>query len=374
MIDYIINGMNKVRTGRRVYICHTYYHAYIATVKELVGRQQTGGSADIILSTMSNNFESLEGRLVRSGVFDKVYMFDEKEDVTSEEVMKYHQDRGNIILNLLQRIKYTQLLGKLQEDYIPTDISKYDDVYVFCDSDPIGYYLNYKKIYYHAVEDGLNSGRLDDQARNANKGAWPLKKAMAKLGLIFIESGYSKYCLDYEVNDISANHSVPDNVVEIPRKELDSRLTDEDHKILVDIFLENPERVLNQLLGTESDNKDKKPNAMILTEPLCELDVREKLFGDIIKEYEKDHRIIIKPHPRDLLDYEKAFPDVVVIKDRFPMEVLGDIKGFEVDKMISVITQMDNTYYAKEIVYLGLDFLDKYEDPSIHRKTELLDK
>ncbi|WP_035789527.1 glycosyltransferase family 52 [Butyrivibrio sp. XBB1001] len=373
-IDYIINGMKKVKSGRRVYICHTYYHAYIATVKELVGRQQIGGSADIILSTMSNNFESLEGRLVRSGVFDNVYMFDEKEDVTSEEVMKYHQDRGNIILNLLQRIKYTKMLGKLQEDYIPTDISKYDDVYVFCDSDPIGYYLNYKKIYYHAVEDGLNSGRLDDQARNANKGAWPLKKAMAKLGLIFIESGYSKYCLDYEVNDISANHSVPDNVVEIPRKELDSRLTEEDHKILVDIFLENPDRVLAQLLGTESDNKNKKPNAMILTEPLCELDVREKLFGDIIKEYEKDHRIIIKPHPRDLLDYEKAFPDVVVIKDRFPMEVLGDIKGFEVDKMISVITQMDNTYYAKEIVYLGLDFLDKYEDPSIHRKTELLDR
>ena len=137
-IDYIINGMKKVKSGRRVYICHTYYHAYIATVKELVGRQQTGGSADIILSTMSNNFESLEGRLVRSGVFDNVYMFDEKEDVTSEEVMKYHQDRGNIILNLLQRIKYTKMLGKLQEDYIPTDISKYDDVYVFCDSDPIG--------------------------------------------------------------------------------------------------------------------------------------------------------------------------------------------------------------------------------------------
>ena len=64
----------------------------------------------------------------------------------------------------------------------------------------------------------------------------------------------------------------------------------------------------------------------------------------------------------------------MVVKDRFPMEVLGDIKGFEVDKMISVITQMDNIRYAKDIVYLGLDFLDKYEDPSIHRKTELLDK
>ncbi len=368
--DYIINGMNTVKTKGRVYICHTYYHAYIAAVKELVFRHTKAETSDIVLSTMSNNFENLKGRLEKSGLFGNVYMFDEKEDVTSDEVMKYHADRGNIVLNLLQRIKYTRLYGQLQEEYVPTDFSKYEDVYVFCDSDPIGYYLNYKKIPYHAVEDGLNSGKLDDQARNANKGAWPLKKFMAGLGLIFIESGYGRYCLDYEVNDISANHSVPPNVVEIPRKELNDRLTSKDHQVLVDIFLENSERVVGQLLGSEKTNS--KPNVMILTEPLCELGVRKQMFGDIIKEYEKDYRVIIKPHPRDLLDYAEEFPDVVVIRDRFPMEVLGDINGFEVEKVVSVITQMDNIYFAKEIVYLGLDFLDKYEAPEIHRKTELL--
>ncbi len=198
---------------------------------------------------------------------------------------------------------------------------------------------------------------------------------MASLGLIFIESGYSKYCIDYEVNDISANHMPPKNVVEVPRKDLNDKLTADDHRILVDIFLENRERVVNQLLGTgDYATGDNKPQVMILTEPLCELDVRKKLFGDIIDEYKDTNRIIIKPHPRDLLDYEEAFPGVVVVRDRFPMEVLGDIEGFAVDKVISVITQMDNVYFAKEIVYLGLDFLDKYEDPEIHRKTENLDK
>ncbi|WP_029231887.1 glycosyltransferase family 52 [Butyrivibrio sp. VCB2006] len=371
--DYIINGMNSEKSNRRVYICHTYYHAYIAVVKELIGRREKSGSADIILSTMSNDFESLEDRLRSANVFDNIYTYDEQEDVTSEEVMKYHRDRGNIVLNLVQRITYTKLLGKLQESYIPTDISQYSDVYVFCDSDPIGYYLNYKKIHYHAVEDGLNSGLLDDQARNANRGAWPLKKAMAKLGLIFIESGYSKYCLDYEVNDISANHSLPPNVVEISREGLNKKLTDEDHRTLVEIFLPDPDRLVNQLLEKNPEDAN-KPNVMILTEPLCELDVRKQMFADIVDEYKDNYRIIIKPHPRDLLDYEHEFPGVVVVKDRFPMEVLGDIKGFKVDKLVSVITQVDNVYFAEEIVYLGLDFLDKYEDPSIHRKTELLDK
>ena len=372
MIDYIIKGMNSEKTKDRIYICHTYYHVYIAVTKELVGRQQSSGHADIALSTMSNNFETLKERLENSKVFDNVFMFDEKEDVTSQEVMKYHKDKGNIVLNLLQRIKYTKLLGKLQEPFIPTDMSKYKDVYVFCDSDPIGYYLNYKKIRYHAIEDGLNSGKLDDQARLANKGAFPLKCAMAKMGLIFIESGYSRYCIDYEVNDISVNHKPPKNTIEVPREELCKKLTPKDHDILVKIFLENPERLIKQLLEKVPGDEN-KPNVMILTEPLCELDVRRKLFADIIDEYKDANRVIIKPHPRDLLDYEKEFPDTVVIKDRFPMEVLGDINGFSVDKVVSVITQMDNVYFAKEMVYLGLDFLDKYEDPKIHRKTELLD-
>ena len=360
--------MSKRKIGR-IYICHTYYHAYIAVVKELVRRHDNSDRADIILSTMSNDFGNLKERLEKAGVFEHVYMYDEKEDVTSDEVMSYHRDKGNIVLNLLQRIKYTRLLGKLQEEYIPTDLSAYQDVYVFCDSDPIGYYLNYKKIRYHAVEDGLNSGKLDDQARLANKGAWPLKKAMAAMGLIFIASGYSRYCIDYEVNDISVNHKPPKNIVEVPREKLNEQLTAADHSILVDIFLENKDRVVGQLV----DESDSRSQVMILTEPLCELDVRQKLFGDIVDEYKGDHRVIIKPHPRDVLDYEKAFPDVVVIRDKFPMEVLGDIEGFQVDKVISVITQMDNVYFAKEIVYLGLDFLDKYEDPAIHRKTENLD-
>ena len=221
------------------------------------------------------------------------------------------------------------------------------------------------------MEDGLNSGLLDDQARNANRGAWPLKRLMAAMGLIFIESGYSRYCIDYEVNDISKNHKPPFNTIEVPRKQLGDMLSEADHSILVGIFLQNREKVLLQLLG---DGSDPRPAVMILTEPLCEMDVRKKLFGDIIDMYKSDHRIIIKPHPRDALDYEAAFPEVSVIREKFPMEVLGDIKGFTVDKVVSVITQMENVYFAKEIVYLGLDFLDKYEDPAIHRKTELLDK
>mgnify|MGYP002622556434 CR=1 FL=1 len=350
----------------RAYICHTYYHAYMAAMKELAFRLP--GPADVILSTMSNDFESLPDRLEASGVFRAVYMFDEKEDVTSAKVMSHHVDKGNLISNMIHRIIYTRELGKLQEPYVPVDLSAYGDVYVFCDSDPIGYYLNYKKIHYHAIEDGLNSGKLDDQAHLSNTTAFGIKSRLAGTGLIFMECGYGRYCLDYEVNDISANHSVPPNVIEIPHRKMINLLGQKDHETLARIFISD----FNELEQYVNQSGQAMPLAMILTEPLCSLDVRRQMFADVIDSYKSTHQVIIKPHPRDMLDYALEFPDVYVIRGRFPMEVLNDVPDMRIARLVSVITQVDDIDFADEIVYLGLDFLDKYEAPEVHRRLDTL--
>lgn len=348
----------------RVYICHTYYHVYISVLRELTIERNNDRDVTLILSTMSNDFGSLKDRAMASGIFKDVYMFDEKEDVTSDEVMRYHQDKGSLVKNLLQRIKYTKLLGKLQEEHVPVDLKKYDDVYLFCDSDPIGYYLNYKHIKYHSMEDGRDSILLDDQARNSNKGAFKLKCFMSKLGLIFIENGYSRYCIDFVVNDLKANPNPPKNIREESADDMFRRLKDEDHKRIVGIFLDDPNPLCSLL---DVSNYD-KPCVMILTEPLCELDIRKRLFSDIINEHNDEYTVIIKPHPRDILDYEKEFPDTIVIREKFPMEIMNNIPGLHVKKLISVITQVTGIFFADEVVFLGLDFLDKYEDPAIHRQ------
>ncbi len=359
--------MSSAAVIDRVYICHTWYHAYLACVRELIS---TDGRADLILSTMSNDFGDLKERLAGREIFGNVFMFDETTGEDDAELQALHRNRGNLFLNLIQRIRYTKRLGKLQEERVPADLSRYADVYVFCDSDPIGYYLNYKKIRYHAVEDGLNSGKLDNQARLSNMGAWGLKKFMAKLGLIFIECGYSRYCIDYEVNDISANFEPPENTVEIPREGLYAKLSSGDHRVLADIFLPDAESLREWFSGRE------RPVAMILTEPLCDLVTRERLFSDVIDRYRGTYDVVIKPHPRDMLDYTSAYaekyPDVYVLKGRFPMEVLRDLEGFGIARLVSVITQIDGMDFAQSTDYLGLELLDKYEDPAIHRKMERL--
>ena len=68
------------------------------------------------------------------------------------------QNHKRIVKHMINRIIFTKKLGKLQEKFIDIDFTEYEDIYVFCDSDPIGYYLSYRHIYYHAVEESA-SGR-----------------------------------------------------------------------------------------------------------------------------------------------------------------------------------------------------------------------
>lgn len=352
----------------RVYVCHTFYHVYIAAVKELNKPQSERGKATLVLSTMSNDFGDLKERAEKTRLFEAVYMFDEKEDISSEEVMKYHEDKGNLILNLLQRIKYTKMLGKLQEQYVPVDFKDFKDVYVFCDSDPIGYYLTYKKIRYHALEDGLNCIMIDDRARVSNAGHFELKAKLAAMGLIFIENGYAKYCIDMEVNNIECLPFKVDKYIEVPREKLIAGVAKEDKMTLLSIFIDNSEELVAQI--NEADKS--KQNIMILSEPLCDLETRKRIFSDIAKDYCKGANIFIKPHPRDELDYENLIPGSIVIKGRFPMEVMNDIPGIHMDKLITIFTMTDAIHFADEFVRLGEDFMDNYEDPAIHRPHDLI--
>lgn len=365
---------NENNTRKRIYICHTFYHAYIACLKELnlpvSGEGAVRGQATLLLSTMSNDFGTLKERAENSGLFEQVIPYDEKEESFFPELSKYHKDRGNILLNMLARMKYTKMMGKLQAPFVPVNLKEYGDIYVFCDSDPIGYYLSAHKIYYHALEDGLDCIRYYDTARYDNRGHFKLKAWMAAKNLIFIQNGYSKYCLDMEVNDISVLEYPCPKYIECPRKALTESLGEEEKKILVSIFIENMDE-LERMLAAGKGHEHK---VLVLSEPLCDLETRKRIFRDIIAEYgEVDGekaQILIKPHPRDVLDYRKLFPEHIVLDGKFPMEILNYVKGLDFDRVVTVFTVPEAIKFAREKVFLGEDFMDRYEAPEIHRQNE----
>ena len=355
----------------RIYVCHTFYHVYITVLKECNRKPEDRGGATLLLSTMSNNFGNLKERAIVSGLFEQVLTFEEKEESFFPQLAKHKKDRGNIVVNMFHRICYTKKLGKLQQPFVPVNFKEYGDIYVYCDSDPIGYYLSYKKIPYHAIEDGLNCILHYDTARYDNRGHFELKAKFSAWNLIFIQNGYGKYCIDMEVNDISCLKYPCPKYIEMPRKQLVEKIREEDKELIISIFMENPKSLLEQI-EKSSENKGAGEKILILSEPLCDLDTRERIFKDIVKAQSEKALIFIKPHPRDLLDYKAKFKDEIVIEGQFPMEVMNFIPGICWDKVISVLTVTDAITCAKEVVFLGRDFLDNYEKPEIHRQNEYI--
>ncbi len=348
----------------RIYVCHTFYHVYISILKEFNLSPQERGNATMVLSTMSNDFKELPKRLKESGIFKEIVLFDEKKREDFPELSKWYADRGNIVANMFSRIVFTKKFAKLEAKYVPVDFKKYKDIYVFCDSDPIGLYLNQNRIYYHAVEDGLDTLVHFSDVHEEIKSHTAIKTFFSmKLNLIFIRDGYSKYCLDMEVNNLAAIKYKMPKYIEVPRDTLTASLSEEEKQQLIRIFVKNFEEI-DRHIERLKDGK----NILILTEPLCDLEVRKQIFTDLIQTYSKEGAVFLKPHPRDVLDYEKEFPNELCFDGSIPMEIFNLYPGLHFAKVVSVFTELANIHFADEAVRLGGRFMDKYEDSELHKE------
>lgn len=370
--------------SKRIYVCHTFYHVYVACLKELhllhqadLSREKSAsgstalGRAHLCLSTMSNDFSGMAERAKDCPLFEEVILYDEKPDTFFPELAPLRKDTGSLFKNMINRIRFCRHFPELQAPFVPVDFRSYDEIFVFCDSDPVGYYLNANKIRYHALEDGPDALKLIDGARYDNRGHFGLKAFMAARGWIFIQDGYAKYCIDMEVNDLSVLKYPMKKHKECPRAALVAELTKSDRELLLALFIENID-ALRRRLAASAD----QPRVMILTEPLCDLATRERLFRDLVHEYGtlqgRPAVVMIKQHPRDILDYETVFADedVVFLGSDYPMEMLNYIEDFRVDLVVSVLTVIDELSFAKEKIFLGPVFMDRYEAPEIHRQNE----
>ena len=50
--------------------------------------------------------------------------------------------------------------------------------------------------------------------------------------------------------------------------------------------------------------------------------------------------------------------------------MLNFFPGLKFKKVVGVFTEVKNLHFAEECIRLGADFMDKYEDPLIHRQNE----
>lgn len=349
--------------NKRIYVCHTYYHVYIALIKELNLPNSGNKEADIVLSKLSTDFSRLINRLNSIDIFNKVIELDEKRETFFPELVKWKTDYHSGIKNLISRIIFTKKFAKLQKPFVTIDFAAYKDIYVFCDSDPIALYLSQNHIHYHAVEDGYNSLEVYIPAKYSNTPNWKLKKFLSLyLNLIFICGGYNKYCIDMEVNDASAINDSFSKYKSVSRDELINSLTSEGKKLLLRAFIEDADEIYRIMSQKDSSSS----STLILTEDLCSLEVRKQIFNDLINKFSSEGQVFIKPHPRDVFDYHAAFPEIPVFDRFFPMEVLNLFENVKFDKAVTIFTPLHDIQFAKEKVFLGREFMDKYEDSKMH--------
>ena len=96
---------------------------------------------------------------------------------------------------------------------------------------------------------------------------------------------------------------------------------------------------------------------IIFTEPFEEFGLTyaeaAEVFRPYILQYKNDG-LVIKPHPRDHMDWQSFFPDVRVLDAQIPMQIIGCM-GINIDRAITVFsTAISGLKYETEIVWLGI--------------------
>lgn len=312
-----------------VFICHTYYHILIAVVEKLTIYQNV--EMDLALSYVSTNLNGIENNPVLQKLFHSVYVITEKlkPDMEQQEGKTYSAKTR--IGRILQRGFETKKFGKYVGKYLENDFRSYDNIRLFCDPDPIGYYFYTQGIKYYAIEDALDSYQNDIMAGWRNQ-FW-LKKLLNRMGMQFIPHGYSWNCLGVEVNDATNVCASTKNLIVVNRKSLFSKLDKQAQGIIKDIFANDFDNV-----------NDTEIKHLFLTQPLFptyfhSIEDQIYYYRKILSETVKcEETLYIKPHPRDLTDYQTYFPDAIILNRDYPVEVLNLIPNVRFKSAITAFS------------------------------------
>ena len=344
---YILNKKNAIeKNDKDIYICYSLYHLLTTIVKAFKSKTKP----DIILA--ANNFDQVltkNKRLIKklkaSKLFDEIIIFDH-----AKEQQIISRSKFKSIRNYLFAIKMS-----IKNEI---DFSKYNNIYIFNDTLLLGKILNFKKIYYHVIEDGT-----DCFIYNINRIITKGPKAFIKKYIFNVKDmAHSKYVLDLEVNNKKGVFIKNKKIIEVSKKKLFSNLNKEEQKIIKDIFIENID--LKKLNG----------KTLIITQPLVaseilpNTEIQVKLYKQVIEQYCKNEKIIIKTHPRDKSNYQKEI-NCIIVSDIFPIEILNFFPNLKFKKIITIAsTSINLLTCSKEKIILGWDYLDEFKKVNVNEK------
>lgn len=330
-----------------IYICATLHHVMIAMIKQV----HSSNHSDIVLCTDIPDAKTLVPRLMDSGLFENVYYFDKYKcaDVLSKNYIK------NLFFLHSKHIKAIESVWKI-------DLNRYQNIYIFNDAVELGKYLFDKRIRYHLIEDGINGFQVIDKYIPHFDRIAAHPSLLRRFFWIFHYGyrpwGQSKWCIDIEVNE-KKDLKIPDRKIIVkPKTELYASLSEKEKRLIYHTFVR--EAIPDITSGIKT--------LLLLTQPLAEdklvesMQIQEQVYRDIVDQYGEDYHLVIKPHPRDQMDYAEIFPDAIIMDKRIPMEIINFNDAVNFDKAITIeSSSIQSLQCVREKVKLGIEILDDYQ-------------
>lgn len=294
---------------RELYIVSTYYHALIACVKQFHADRK----ADILVTKYIPQYEYLAQKIQESGLFERVY--------TVGEIHEYApKNRLDYIINFHRKN------AECIEKQLGVSFRGYDEIYIFHDDTWFAHYLKCAKITYNLIEDALDSFKTISKTRfnymlHKSGIKWWVKNTF-RIGYVFC--GYDRFTKSVEVNCIDGveiKRLAGKKLIENPRKHMFEELLRSELETLSSIFL-------REIPGFNDRN-----SVLLLTQPLFEdgIVISEKvqisIFKKLAEKYADGYLLVIKPHPRDRVDYCPIFPQAIVINKDMPLEIIFLVKN-----------------------------------------------
>lgn len=344
---------------KKLIICERPFMLYKALLLQLNNEDQ---DIDVVLSNHMPGLEKMYAPLKNEHIFSDVFYFadDLYQEYIKDDKMSDFVEFPNILFSWPKKfIKYKSYQKKAIELPLPDglDLKKYDEIIAIDGVSTINFHLNHDKIPYVVSEHGRGNFRNKVPLHIL---AVYISIILDRLNLAVAYSGMSKYVKAVEVDS-------KENLVGYIKKKpiRECRISDLENSL----SKEKKDRLYRIYAEAFNMPKEYKEEVnLLLTGPLA-VDKILASENDQINCYKdavetncgRDELLIVKPHPRDTVCYDKVFPDAIIIDKVVTSEILSFCENLRINKVITIYsTSLASFRNAKDVVMLGDSFLNNY--------------
>lgn len=343
---------------KQLILCERPFMLYKAILKTFHSEDEI----DIVLSNHMQGMENMYQPLVKSRLFHKVFFYDDVfyQDYIKQESLADYTAFPNILWAWPMKLRrYFKYQKKARQEAMPRGLRFYDyDEILANDGVSAMNFKLYEQKVPHVVSEHAR-GNFSSKPFLYMLAVY-LTMVLDRLGMIPAYSGCSKYVKEIEVDSSQklVGYIRKKKIRECPVQSLEERLTAEEKDKIYRLYAQ----------GYGLPEEYEKEVNLLLTGPLVSdggaKNEKEqlRLYSDVVaKNCDSHQMLLIKPHPRDMADYSRVFPDAYVVDRSIAAEVLGFCSSLHIDKAITIGSSSIASFKkARQVLVLNDAARDRY--------------